>query len=316
MDGEEGFDLELGQPAGSEPAPGGEGEPGGEPAPLPDLVEFRGPDWSAEVERAEHDAYAAKIGMDPDDLRRAIQIGRDGNRLYEKINDEWDRIREERAALSRRGGAPDGGAPGGPPPAARPSGPPTAAAPYRPTGERPAPNDVVGTMNWLAERVAAQEALLSQIPEMRDLLTQTGRLITEREFASDVAEERAVAHDAYDTVADHWKKQGYTLPPRRELERVLQRIPLSDDSDLTWVDIWDNLGWMVAGPALVKAARRRAVLDSQRPDARIRVPAASGPAAGHPGVPTGPNGSAEDQIAAMESRIGGLTVGETLLPRE
>src|SRR6185295_16403098 len=99
------------------------------------------------------------------------------------------------------------------------------------------------------ETIAPQ---LERLKTIEDMLANTNGSIEASRRLQDEAEERATALSAYSEVADTWKKNGWEIPSQRELERRLQQIPLSDDLNLTWHDIWDNVAWMVAGPNLIR----------------------------------------------------------------
>lgn len=311
-------ELPDGLPA-IEPAPEPEqGLPSPEPAPLPDTVEIRNRDYEGEVDKAQFEAIAQSLNLDPDKLRQAIQIGLDGTRLYEGIREERARIQAEREAWDsqRLAAMNNQTAPGYQYPG-QPYGQPS-PAPYqgpqaRVPVQRPNPNDVIGTVNWLADRMEALAPAIGRIPELDQMLQGTASQIQEAELRRIEVEERAAGTAAYNDVADYWKKQGLTLPPQERLAEALRAIPLSDDVEMSWHDVWDKIGWMVAGADNYRRARRHAMLDATRPNPTVRTPVSAAPQ----GVPrpTGQPGTIEDQIAQMESQLSGFTVGQTILPQ-
>jgi hypothetical protein len=301
----EDFETPTGLP--ESPAPEGQVAPV-QPEPEIELVEFKNRDWEAAVPRDLVDQFASALKMDPDRLRQSLQIGVDGTRLYESINDERDRLRVAAAEIERM----------------RAERPAPAPPIYQPPAQvryptRPAHDDVIGSVGWLAERFEAIAPQLDRLKTIEEMLANTSTSIYESRRAQDEAEERATALGAYSDVSQEWKKNGWDMPDQRTLERKLQQIPLSDDTNATWHDIWNDVAWMVAGPTLIRKQRRQAVLDSQAPNARITIPGGSAPIAGSRPASVRANGddnaALDAEADAITRQLQGTTAGETLFPQ-
>lgn len=306
----EDFELPTGLPA-TEPAPVEGQAPVGTPAPEVEMVEFKNRDYEATVERDLVDQFASKLNIDADRLRQAVQIGLDGTRLYESLNDERDRLRQGYAELERLRADM----------AKAPAQPPV----YQPPAQlryqsRPPVEDVIGSVGWLAERFEQIAPQLDRLKTIEEMLASTSSSIYDARRQADEAEERATAMQAYSEVSELWKQKGWgDIPSQRELERKLQQIPLSDDINSTWHDIWNDVAWMVAGPNIIQKIRRQTVSDMQKPAARFTMPAGSAPmpAARVPGpVANGDDTAAlEAEAAAIAGQLGGLTAGQAFPQR-
>ena len=306
------FDLELGGPAGPGPAEG-QATPDAPPAPAdePEFLELKVRDESWRAPKSLAQQFADELGWPLEELKTRLEVGYDGNRIYQGINAERDELSEYRRELEglrdqmlSRTAPQDGNGRASP-------------EDRRVPLSRPPGTDVTGTVLWLADQIERIAPLIERVPEIERGLSYTHQSIKDREEQRDLAEERVVAHNAYDDVADQWKKENLgELPPRRELEAILRRIPLSDDTDMSWHDIWDKVGWMVSGPSIARRQRRQAVLDSQHPEARITVPVSRAPLP--PGSPSGPSPltgnetmeELEKKIAGYEKELSGLTLGQ------
>lgn len=301
----EAFDLPEDLPA-TEPAPA-EQTPT-EPAATPEVefVEFKNRDFEREVPKDLVQQFADALDLDVDRVRQAVQIGLDGTRLYEQVNDERDKLRQAWADLAAR--AQEAGGLERPRPAApqQPQAPPGRYAP------RPAAEDIYGNVAWLAEHFERVAPMLERLPQLEELVSDTRARIEFADEQRENAEEKAVAFKAYNDVATNWKKQGWgDLPTRQRLQEVLRRIPLSDDVDLTWHDIWDQVGWMVAGPDIARRQRRQAVLDIQKPGTRIST-AASGAPMGAPVSRPPANGDDDSALNNEAAEIEAALKGQTL----
>jgi hypothetical protein len=274
----EDFELTGGQSSNAEDTLPDQGGDAAAAAPEPEFVEIKNRDDAWKVEKDLFESVADRLGMDVDRLRRAVQIGLDGARLYEEVNDERSRLAaawEELARTRPREEDP-----------ARPAYPPQPG--QRPT-QRPPAEDTTGNLLWLAERFESVLPNIERVSKLEEMLAETQNRFAQSEEAQQASEEKAIAISAYEDVKNEWKKQGFgDLPSRGELERALRRFPITDDVDLTWHEVWDQIGWMTAGPMVARRQRRQAVLDNQNPKARFTVPANQ--AVG----PTGPRPAARE----------------------
>lgn len=271
-------------------APEGQTTPTADAAPEPEWVEIRNRaiEYEGRVEKDQFQDFADRLGLDADRLRQAIQIGLDGTRLYEDLNEERDRLRREAEAIASRET-----------PRTPPIREPEAGKPQGPRGyaTRPPEGDIPGNVYWLAETLERLEPLLERIPHIDNSLTETRERFEQERAAKDVAEERAQALRAYSDVKESWTKQGWSVPSQAELERELRRFPISDDIDLSWHEIWERVAWMMNGPAIVRRQRREAVLDTQRnKGGTISIPASGG----RPG-PMVPASNGADDDASLEA---------------
>lgn len=290
-----------------EAAPEGQPTPSADAAPEPEYVEIRNRaiEYEGRVEKEQFQDFADKLGLDADRLRQALQIGLDGTRLYEDLNEERDRIRQAAEEVARLREAQ------GRTPTTRPteSGQPPARERYV---TRPPEGDVPGNIYWLADTMERLQPLLERVPHIESTLEETRRRFERAEEQKDIAEERSAAHRAYSEVAESWKKQNWNIPSQKELERELRRFPISDDIDLSWHDIWDRVAWMVNGPKIVRDARRQSVLDTQNnKGGKITIPA-SGSMGMAPATPVSngadDNASLDAEAAQLEQQLKGATL--------
>ena len=276
-----------------EAAPEGQPTPPAGAGPEPEFVEIRnrGLEYEAKVDRTDFEAFADRLGLDTEKLKQALQIGLDGTRLYEEVNDERDRLRQIAAELDRARSA--GTQP------ATPQGP---VQPVRQQRYTQRPEDVEGSVMWLAEQFESLRPTLERVSTIEQILGDIKNRTEQSEELRETAEERASALKAYNEVAENWTKQGWKIPAQRELERELRRFPISDDVDLTWHDIWDRVAWMVSGPSIVRNSRRQAVLDTQKnKGGTISIP-------GNSGAPTNrvPVSNGADDDASLEAEAAHL----------
>jgi hypothetical protein len=288
----ESFDLpEPGLPT---PEPEGQPAPAPAPEPEPEYVEIKNRDFERQVTKGRFQEIADELGMDVDRLRQTVQIGLDGTRLYEQINDERDKLREAWGEIARMQQEAT----------QRTTSPPPPTPQHRPVSRPPA-EDIYGNVAWLAEHFERISPALEQLPELRGLIEDTRRRVEQADNQREVAEERSVAFKAYSDVADNWKKQGWgELPQRQRMESYLKDFPISDDLNLSWHDIWERVGWMIEGPNIARRQRRQAVLDSQKPGARIVTPGSTSPHGTPMPSPATANG---DDNAALEEEAARLT---------
>lgn len=313
------FDLEigLGGPGSSPPDPG-QPPPAGEPATPPDdgMLRLRIKDEEYEVPKDEAQALADRMGWSLDDLAETLQIGRDGKNIYRNIAEERGRLRQGWEDLEQeRRGTPASHAPQGGQGPAYPGGQPQSG--FRP---RPPSEDVTGQMLWLAEVMEQALPALSRLPTIEESVNRSAMTSEERERQAEINAERAQASSAYNDVAENWRKQGFQLPAQRVLEAELRKFPISDDLDLTWPEIWDRMGWMIGGAALVRQTRRRAVLEGSTP--RTLAPMAPAhraspgmpAAAPTPAVTNDGTPKTEEQLqaefAAMSRTLQGVSAGD------
>jgi len=309
-----------GLPLDGEPVLGAEATPAPGPAPEgDDFLEFKNRDESWKAPKALAQQLADEMGWDLDQLKEAIEIGHDGRKIYQGINQTRDELEQRRTELEgilsemqERRVAPQDGRNG----QGFDDGRSRAPMP------RPAATDVTGTVFWLADQLERLSPLLSEIPEIKRGLERTHQTIEDREKAKDQAEERSHSMQAYDDMAQQWKKEwGSDPPPRIELERYLRRFPMHENVDMTWQEIWQGASWVVAGAQVARKQRRQAVLDSQQPEARITVPVRRAP-----GAPAGPmsrkpltGNETQEELAAniqdLESRLSGVTLAQLRGPQ-
>lgn len=291
-----------------------EGQP--EQAPQPEApgtqeyIDLKNRDESWRVPKDLFQQFADTIGWDVNRLKDSLEIGSDGRQLYGRIDEERERlaaearqiqaVREqyERAQQQYR----------------QPQYPGQYQAPSQPQGPRPRPpsEDVTGNVLWAAEMLERMTPYLERIPEVERNQSYINQSIRQRDEEIATAEERASALRAYQETAETWKKEyGVEPPPQRELEAFLRRFPISDDVDATWGEVWDRAAWMLKGPAVFRQARRNAVLEAQKPDARITVPVSRAGMGSSPAPRVGqlgPNPSQEQldqQFAEMTKMLGG-----------
>ena len=319
--GEMDLDVGLSGPGSLDPAtqtPAGEpvGSPTGE-----DFVELRVKDEEYRLPRDEFQAMADRLGWSTDELSEALQIGRDGRNLYRGIASEKDaaqaEIRQAWEDFHARTGASPGPQRGTglPPP-----------APVGSSRNRPPAEDVTGQMIWVADTMERILPTLERLPTIEQTLNQTHSRTEQREQMAEQQAERAQAATAYNDVRANWEREGFKLPPQPELEGMLRRFPITDDIDLSWHEVWDAVGWMVAGSRNARMARRRAVLDSATPRTAQPTAAAHRGAAGggmlSPAPPQGmppPSGYGQDpktneqllaEGAALERQLSGVSVAD------
>ena len=278
------------------PEPEGGQQPPPALEPEPEFVEIRNRDFERQVPKGEFERVATELGMDVDRLRTAVQIGLDGTRLYEQINEERDRLRE---AWNEIAAAQQAAAQRGQPQA--PQAPPTSLRP----AARPPAEDIYGNVAWLAEHFERIAPYLERLPHLEELASETQRRIDSAESQREIAEEKALSVQAYSEVADNWKKQGWgDFPSRTRVMQYLRDFPISDDLNLSWHDIYERVGWMLEGPNVARRQRRQAVLESQKPSGvRIMPSGNTGPAGMPPPMPSA-NG---DDNAALEEEAQRIT---------
>lgn len=296
----EGFDVTPELPEGVESPASVEGGGPAAEAPETDFITLKNRDEEVRITRASAQAVADEMGISLDEFTRRNQIGWDGTRLYNQFEEWREQQMAELEAERRRmraevaGGRPPDRQPAGPAPVVRP---------------RPNPQDVVGTMNWLADKIEAIEASGGKAPpELSEKLDSLMERMEAKEQAAERLEERGYANQCYDDVKAEWKKEygklGIDPPSQREMWNYLRRMPLHEDPDRTWHEIWRDIAWALKGPAIARAARRQATSDLTKPEARVLVP--GGNRAGGP-PPNAPNtGNDEQDIAAMEQALSGV----------
>lgn len=299
-------DMGLGLPEDT-PAPEGTPEPTPEPAPEPDYVEIKNRDEVWDVDRAAFEAVAKALGKDVDDLRTAVQMGLDGSKAYQRVNEERDQLRaawQELAQIKAESMRA---------PATRPAGP--AYSQDQPPMARPPAQDVTGNVIWMADRIDRLGQLIDRIPALETALTETREAVQEREEQQQVSEERVYALQAYQDTAEQWKKNGWgELPSYERCQQFLRRIPLSDDTEMSWHDIWDSAGWAIGGKDVARRQRRQAVIDNTKPGAVIRTPInqASG-ASQRSNVSMSATGEmSEDEMKSAEQALQGMTLAEVV----
>lgn len=310
------FDVEIGLGAPESASAGATAPPAGEPATPPpdDVEELRIKDEEYRVPKDEFQAFADRMGWSTDELREAIQIGRDGRNVYRGIAAEKERLAQAWENLNGQVRPAAPAAPGHPGPGL----PPAQPGGFR---QRPPAEDVTGQMLWLADMMERVAPALERLPTIEEIVNRTAQTSEERERQSEVNAERAQASSAYNEVSANWKREGFELPAQRVLEAELRKFPISDDLDLSWHEIWDRMGWMIGGARLVRQTRRRAVLDSQTPRTVAPTPSA-GYRGGAPPAPAGaqpasnPDGSPKSQeqldqeFAAMSRTLQGVSVAD------
>lgn len=299
--------TQNGEPAGQEtpPAQGGE----------PEFFEVKVRDESWKAPRDLTQQFADALGWPMEKLQERLQIGYDGSRVYENLNQKRDELEEYQRELEE---IRDGLRQRGVQPEAERGYQPAQPTVRQPAGPRPPAHDVTGTVLWLADQIERMSPLLERVPEIERGLSRTHETIEERERTRDFIEERSFAMQAYDGMVEDWKKQGFgDPPPRKDLEAYLRRFPMSDNVDMSWQEIWDAAAWAVGGSQVARRQRRQAVLDSQHPEARIITTAPASRSAGpvNPNAPkplTGQESMAEleGNIKQLESELSGMTLGQ------
>lgn len=308
-------DGALDPDVGLEPPASGSPDGGAAAGAIPagnqdDLVTLRIKDEEYRLPSDEVQAFADRLGWDKDELVEALQIGRDGRNVYRTIASEKDRLRQawEDINALRANAAPE------PAPA-----PARAASPggglSRP---RPPAEDITGQLLWTADVMERMLPVLERLPTIEEVVNRTASTAEERERLIEVQTERSAAATAYNEVSANWKREGYELPPQHVLEQKLRQFPISDDIDMSWSEIWDQVAWMVAGPRIARQARRKAVLDGHTPRTAAPIaPAHRGfgggaPAAPAPGQGEGPKSleQLEAEGKALERQLSGVTVAD------
>lgn len=295
-----------------------EGQPESQPASAPEapaepeFVDLKNREETWRVPKDLFTQFADHIGWDPNRLKDAIEIGSDGRQLYGRIDEERERLAEEARQLQaiRQQFEQVRQQPQAPqyPQQYRQQYQP--APEFRPVPQRPSAQDVTGNVLWAADMLERIAPVLERIPEIERSQQYINQSIRQRDEAIETAEERSVAMRAYQETADAWKKEyGIEPPSQRELEAFLRRFPISDNIDMPWTEVWDKVAWMVKGPAAFRQARRQAVLNSQKPEAEIRVPLnRAGVSAAPPMNGSGINPSQEEldrQFNEMARRLEG-----------
>lgn len=268
---------------------------------VPDYVEIKNRDDVWEVDRGAFQQVADALGMDVDRLKTAVSIGVDGNRAYERLNqdrEELQSLRQELAQMERsiRQGATRAVQPSQSMPPAQPM-------------PRPPANDVTGNLLWMAERLERLGPVLDRVPVIEQALTET-----RAQYEADMEDrqamtERAYALQAYQDTVDLWKQKGWgEVPSREKLEGWLRRIPISDDVDASWHDIWSSAAWAVAGPDVARRQRREQTRDAMRPGARITVPTNQAPLASAPASASSNGQMSERDMQDAEQALQGVTL--------
>jgi hypothetical protein len=307
----EGFDDTPELPEGALPAPASvEGGAPAAEAPEAEYISLKNRGEEARMTRATAQAAADELGIPIDEFVKRNQIGWDGTRLYNEFEEWRSQQMAEIEAERRRSRADGGGARTPHPVASVPAGPAPVAR------QRPNPQDVVGTVNWLADKIEAIEASGGKAPpELSEKLDSLMERIEAKEQAAERLEERGYANQCYEEVKSEWKKEygkmGIDPPSQREMWQYLRRMPLHEDPDRTWQEIWRDIAWALKGPAVARAARRQATADLTKPDARVLVPA--GNRAGGPSPKAPSTGNEDQDIAAMEQALSGVSAS-VLLP--
>ena len=303
---DENLPMDLGQPDGVAPEPTVQAPPQGGDT-IPDYVEIKNRDDSWEVEREPFQKLADSMGMDVDRLKTALQIGIDGNRLYERLNDEQERLRAAWQELSEiRAQAQRPATPQYP-------GPGTQPQQYQAPLQRPPAQDITGNVLWMAERLDRLAPLMDRLPAIEEALTETRNQFQSSQERRDIAEERTHSLQAYQDVSQEWKKNGWgDLPSSEKLQQFLRRMPISDDVDSTWHEIWDAAGWALAGKEVARRQRRQAVMDNQRPTARIMVPGNNASPQTRPPAMSSSGDMNEEDMKAAEAALGSMTLGQVM----
>lgn len=275
--------------------------PAVEAEPL-DYVEIKNRDETWEVDRDAFDKVASALGKDPDQLRTALQMGLDGSRHYERVNEERDQLRAAWQELAQI--------------KAEAMRAPARQSDYSQTQpiQRPPAQDVTGNVLWMADRIDRLGQIIEKIPDLESALTETRQLVENREEQQEVATERVYALQAYQDTADQWKKSGWgEAPSYQRCQDFLRRIPLSDDVDMSWHDIWDATAWALGGKDVARRQRRQAVIDSKQPGAVIRTPVNQAPTGARQNVSMSASGDMnEDEMKAAEQALQGMTLAEVV----